>query len=200
MCRSVRILGRIQEAIMSIDKAGIQTMIKGCRAKKPNAQRDLVDRFSQRLYAICIRYIGDRHKAQDVLQEVFIRVFDKFHLYDPNKGPLYSWLSTIAVRYCINDLKKNKQKFINLEFISSEIYSQDMSAIEMLSKKELLDKISDLPDGYRQIFNLYAIEGYSHKEIAEIMKFQEVTSRSKFHRARKILIEKITFLKYRQYG
>lgn len=180
----------------------IQTMIEGCKAKDPKAQRALVDQFGRCLYAICIRYMGDRHSAQDVLQEVYIKVLDKFEMYDPEKGALYSWLSTITVRECLNEIKKNKNKnsYVDLEVISEEVFSQDLTAIEKMSSAELLEKIAELPEDYRMVFNLVAIEGYSHKEIAEMLNFKEVTSRSKFYRARKLLMESVIQFKLRQYG
>lgn len=144
--------------------------------------------------AVCMRYARHRLEAEDILQESFVKVFDNIKEFAA-KGSLEGWIRRIVVNTA---LKHNQRKYFTHEQIAVEELPE--TAIEpaiyaKLGEQELLDMIARLPDGYRIIFNLYAIEGYSHAEIAEMLDIQESTSRSQLVKARKMLQTQVENLK-----
>lgn len=165
-------------------------LVQGCLREDRRCQEQLYHRYSRRMYAVCLRYARHELEAQDMLQEGFIRVFDKlpgFRL----EGSLEGWIRRIMVHTAINHYRKlsfKNEKF-GLERLPEEPVSS--TALEQLGERELLALVAGLPDGYRMVFNLYAIEGYDHAEIAEILGCGESTSRSQLSKARKMLQMKI---------
>lgn len=141
---------------------------------------------------LCIRYMKDRDEAEDVLQEGFITMFNQLAAYQ-GRGSFEGWARRIFVTTALMHLRKN-DALKQSEDISEIRFLSDCgtSALEMLSYKELLKLVSELPDGFRIVFNMYVIEGYTHKEISEILNISEVTSRSQLSRARQWLKDKIT--------
>lgn len=178
----------------------IQAIIKGCKKNNPSAQRALVEDQGDRLYAICIRYIGDKVKAKDALQDCFIRIFKYINKYDPTKGDFEKWLNVLTVRQCFRQLEKKKLNLVEIDAIVQNTLATQPKAIETMSADEILKLVAGLPEGYRQIFNLYAIEGYSHKEISELLGLKESSSRSKLSRAKEMLRMKMFNLKLRSHG
>lgn len=178
----------------------IQAIIKGCKQNDAAAQRALVDCQGDRLYAICIRYIGDRERAKDVLQDCFIRIFKYIDKYDPTKGDFEKWLNVLTVRQCFKQLNKKKLDLVEIDVVIQNTIASQPKAIENMSKDEILKLIENLPDAYRQIFNLYVIEGYSHKEISELLDLKEASSRSKLSRAKEMLRMKMFNLKLGSHG
>ena len=136
--------------------------------------------------------MGDETKAQDILQETFIRIFKSFKTYDPEKGALSTWMRRIAVNCALKSLKKKSLEVSNLSVLDyEEKYSVAPDVISKLSHDDLLNLVQNLPDGYRQVFNLSVIEGYSHKEIAVMLGIAAVSSRSNLSRAKQLLRKKI---------
>lgn len=141
---------------------------------------------------ICLRYVASEDDAEDILQEAFIRAFRSLKQYKPEGGNLGGWIRTITVNTAIENYRKNKTRqhhysehsLDQQEAVNDEIIAQ----IEL---KELLSIIQQLPDGYRMVFNLYAIEGYTHKEISANLGISEGTSKSQFSRAKKLLQQMI---------
>jgi RNA polymerase sigma factor (sigma-70 family) len=142
---------------------------------------------------ICRRYAGDQHEAEDMLQEAFISIFSHINQFR-YAGSFEGWLKRITVNAAIKILQKRKIKIVGITNDQYELISPDFNVLSDLSAEDLLKIISQLPDGYRVIFNLYAIEGYSHDEIAAMLKIKAATSRSQLSKARAILKEKINFL------
>ena len=177
-----------------------QAIIQGCQAGKPAAQRALVDTEGDRLYAICIRYIGDREKAKDALQESFIRVFKYIKNYDKSKGSFEGWLTVITVRQCLKMLDKKQLHTIELNANKFDKADLSPSVISKMNADEILRKVESLPEGYRQVFNLYVIEGFTHAEIAKMLHLKEASSRSKLSRAKELLRSKLTYLKLQKDG
>jgi RNA polymerase sigma-70 factor (ECF subfamily) len=161
-------------------------IIAGCMNNDPVAQRELYNRFSPKMLSVCYRFAQSREDAEDMLQEAFIKVFTQIHTFQ-NKGAFEGWIRRIIVHTCINVLKRNK-KFndsVDIEFAQNAQVRESIPSI--LQAKQVVEAIRLLPLGYRTVLNLYAIEGYSHREIAEIMEIEESTSRSQFTRAKAML-------------
>jgi RNA polymerase sigma factor (sigma-70 family) len=171
---------RVDEKIL-IDKC-----LKGDR----DSQRILFERYCGKMLALCSRYSRHKLEAEDICQEGFIKVYKKLHQYE-HRGSLEQWIRRIMINTAIKYLKKGsvKNEQIGLEDYPEGVVNAD--AVSLLSEKELIGLISKLPDGYRLVFNMYAIEGMSHKEISEVLGIGESTSRSQLVKARKWLQEKI---------
>lgn len=163
-------------------------IIQGCKDGREEAYRALVDLYAEQLMGICMRYVRDRQKAEDILQETYIRVFKSVHKYEES-GTLTGWLIKIAVNFCLKELKKNKRLSFKEEELHFEKAIELPDVYDKLSTEDLLLILDRLPGPYRIIFNLNVIEGYSHKEIADMLGIQVSLSRTKLTRARKMLQE-----------
>ncbi|NNL93015.1 MAG: sigma-70 family RNA polymerase sigma factor [Saprospiraceae bacterium] len=172
-----------------------EEIIDGCRRGQAVSQRALVDQFSASLFSVCLRYIGSESKSKDVLQESFIRIFKSFKNFDSSKGSLQGWMRKITVNMALKTIEKEKIKFSPLSVDFNNSMSVEPSALHNMEADDLLKVVQTLPDGYRQVFNLSVIEGYSHKEIAQMLDIQEVSSRSNLSRAKQILRNKLIAFK-----
>ena len=163
-------------------------LVKDCLKEKPAAQRQLYDLFAGPMLGICYRYTKSMMDAEDILQEGFVRVFKNLHQYK-FEGELGGWIRKVMVTTAINYLKKNSKYQSELLFIDDHLHvvSNDHPEVKM-GAKELAEMIRQLPPGYQTIFNLHAVEGYSHVEIGQLLGIQEGTSRSQYARARALLI------------
>lgn len=177
------------------NQLSIEEIIIGCQKGKANCQKALVDRFSEQLYTVSLRYMGESNLAQDVLQDSFIRVFKAIDNFDPERGSLGGWMRKITVNVALKSLKKKKIKTTGLEVDIHNMVSVKPEALSNMANEELLEIVKSLPDGYRQVFNLSVIEGYSHKEIGEMMGIKEVSSRSNLSRAKELLRKKLSVFK-----
>lgn len=169
----------------------VEDIIRGCRQKDPGAQRSLYEMFSSRMYGVCLRYCGSRDDAQDILHEGFLKIFEKIRQFE-FRGSFEGWIRRIMVNTAL-ERYRNQNKFVSIRDDSIEDYEkpEDFDISEDITAKELMEMIEDLSPQYRMVFNMYAIEGYSHKEIAELLGITEGTSKSNLSRARVILQEKI---------
>ncbi len=168
-----------------------EDLIKGCRQGKRPFQEMLYRRYAKKMYGICLSYAGDRDFAQDMLQVAFIKVFRNLDNFE-ERGSLEGWIRRIVVRTAIDLLrqKTGKENFFEDITIDSSLNTDTIvynQALPDLGLKELMGFISRLPEGARMVFNLFALEGYSHKEIAQELNISEGTSKSQFNRARNIL-------------
>jgi RNA polymerase sigma-70 factor (ECF subfamily) len=150
-------------------------LVEGCQREDRRSQETLYGRFARRMYAVCLRYARHQMEAQDLMQE----------------GLLEGWIRRIMVHTCINHYRKKafQNERIGMEHMPEGTVSA--TAVEHLGQEELMKLIGELPDGYRMVFNLYAIEGYDHAEIAEMIGCGESTSRSQLAKARRMLQERI---------
>jgi len=172
-------------------------LIEGCLAGKRKAQNELYSRFAPALFGICLRYACNRSEAQDMLQEGFIKVFSSLSTFQ-NKGSLEGWIKRVVVNNALNYLRaKAKLQFTSdlseIENLADNIPEIDETAPPPDSNT-MLGLIQQLPEGYRMVFNLYVMEDYSHKEIAEIAGISENTSKTQLMRARNLLQKKINEL------
>jgi RNA polymerase sigma factor (sigma-70 family) len=144
------------------------------------------------MFGICLRYAKDSDEAEDLLQESFIRAFRNIKQFD-GKGALGAWLRKITINMCLEQYRKNKTLSEHLRNYSEE-YSNDKTldhALNNLALGHLIDLIQTLPPGFRTVFNLYAIEGFNHNEVSELLQISVGTSKSQYSRARQLLKEKI---------
>lgn len=164
-------------------------MLDGCLKNDAASQDALYSRFSPRMLGVCYRFAKNREDAEDMLQDGFIKVFSQMHQYR-NEGALEGWIRRIIVHTCINILKKNK-KFTDCVDIlqASGISIKEESIPSVIQAKEVVECIRLLPLGYKTVLNLYAIEGYSHREISNMLDIEESTSRSQYTRAKAMLEE-----------
>ncbi len=166
-----------------------EAILQGCLHNQPVAQRELYNRFSPKMLAVCYRFAHNREDAEDMLQEAFIKVFSQIHTFQ-NKGAFEGWIRRIIVHTCINHLKKNKRFNESVDIINANaIQVREESIPSIVQAKQIVECIRLLPIGYRTVLNLYAIEGYSHKEIADMLDIEESTSRSQYTRAKQMLEE-----------
>lgn len=167
-------------------------LIKNCLKGKAAAQRQLYEEFAPSMLGVCYRYTKSVHDAEDVLQEGFVRVFRFLDQYN-NQGELGAWIRKIMVNTALNYLKKSRKYQHDLLFDTTELHVITRDDPEViLHAKELAELIRQLPTGYQTIFNLNAIEGFSHVEIGQMLGISENTSRSQYMRARHLLISWIT--------
>ena len=171
-----------------------QTILVGCINNDPSAQRELYNRYSPKMLSVCYRFGNSREDAEDMLQEGFIKIFTQIHTFQ-NKGAFEGWIRRIIVHTCINFLKKNK-KFSNRIDLDQADYLEvkEETMPSVMQARQIIECIRQLPLGYRTVLNLYAMEGYSHKEIADMLDIEESTSRSQYTRA-KVMLEGILIKK-----
>ena len=164
-----------------------ELMLAGCLRNNATAQEALYSRFSPRMLGVCYRFAKNREDAEDMLQEGFIKVFTQMHQYR-NEGALEGWIRRIMVHTCINILKKNKKFSESVDIIhANSIHVKEDMIPSIMQAKQVVECIRILPLGYRTVLNLYAIEGFSHKEIANLLDIEESTSRSQYTRAKAML-------------
>jgi RNA polymerase sigma-70 factor (ECF subfamily) len=164
-------------------------MVQGCLDNLASAQEALYNRFSPRMLGVCYRFARNREDAEDMMQEGFIKVFTQIHQFR-GQGALEGWIRRIVVHTCINVLKKNKKFTDSVDlFHANSMYLNENNIPSILQAKQVVECIRLLPVGYKTVLNLYAIEGYSHKEIAAILDIEESTSRSQYTRAKSMLEE-----------
>lgn len=162
-------------------------MLAGCLTNNAGSQEALYNRFSPRMLGVCYRFAKNREDAEDMLQEGFIKVFSQIHQYR-SEGALEGWIRRIMVHTCINVLKKNKKFSDSVDITyANSIGIREESIPSIMQAKEVVECIRLLPIGYRTVLNLYAIEGYSHKEIGNVLDIEESTSRSQYTRAKAML-------------
>ena len=164
-----------------------ELIVQGCLDNIASAQEALYNRFSPRMLGVCYRFARNREDAEDMMQEGFIKVFTQIHQFR-GQGALEGWIRRIVVHTCINVLKKNKKFTDSVDlFHATNMYMNDSNIPSLLQAKQVVECIRLLPVGYKTVLNLYAIEGYSHKEIAAILDIEESTSRSQYTRAKSML-------------
>ncbi|MFH1005525.1 MAG: sigma-70 family RNA polymerase sigma factor [Bacteroidota bacterium] len=161
-----------------------EELVNGCIFKNSISQQLLFDRFKKKMMGICLRYADREEEAEDMLQNGFIKVFENITSFK-GIGSLEGWIRKIIINESLSYIRKNKNMKQNTDIKEIEYMLPGKNLIsESVNTKDLLKIIQKLPTGYRTIFNLYAIEGYSHKEIAEQLGISEGTSKSQYARAR----------------
>ncbi|WP_253931719.1 RNA polymerase sigma factor [Lewinella sp. W8] len=165
-------------------------LIEGSLRGDERCQRALFERYGPMLMAVCQRYCRTQAEAEDVLQDSFIRLFDKLPQYG-FKGSFAGWARRLTVNVALKTYQRKRYQLEQTGLENVPEGAGQPTAYAELGEKELLELVQALPDGYRLVFNLYAIEGYSHKEIGEMLGIQEASSRSQLLKARKVLQQQI---------
>lgn len=172
----------------------------GCKRKDPRAQRMLYELFKSKLMGISRRYAASFEEAQDVLQEAFIKIFKSIHQLE-STDKLEGWMKSIVVRTAIDCYHKQKAREVLFSKFDDESLNvkDEQDILRGMTDVELIGIVNSLPTGCRLIFNLYAIEGYNHPEIAVMLSISEGTSRSQYHHAKSLLKEKLKSIKPTEY-
>lgn len=161
-----------------------EQIVEGCIKKDAIAQKHLYEKFVRKMMGVCLRYADSTEEAEDVVQNGFISVFENISSYR-GTGPLEGWIRRIMVNTALTNIRKNKKLKQNIELDSVEFMLPSTNQLnESFEARDLLKIIQTLPTGFRTVFNLYAIEGYSHKEIADMLNISEGTSKSQYSRAK----------------
>ncbi|WP_285010818.1 RNA polymerase sigma factor [Pedobacter faecalis] len=175
---------------MKLTQYTTEELLNGCRAGNRRVQEALYRQMSAKMLAVCMRYARDAMEAEDILQNGFIKIFQKIGEYRSD-GAFEGWIRRIMVNTAIEHYRKNKR---SMHIVSIEETTEQPSGninLNNLGMQDLMKVIQKLADGYRMVFNMYAIEGYSHKEIAESLGISEGASKSQLSRARSILKQEI---------
>ena len=167
-----------------------QKLLKACKQNNREAQKQLYERFAPKMLLVASRYCRSIQEAEDVLQESFIKVFRTLSSLN-SESRIEGWIRKIVVNTALNQNRSKLYLFPMTEVQEYTSVTDSDVSVSGLHFEELLGKVQSLPDGCRIIFNLYAIEGFTHKEIAEKLKISEGTSKSQYARARQLLIEMI---------
>lgn len=168
----------------------IDSLLDGCRRGERKAQEQLYRGMSSRMMAVCMRYAKDSYEAEDMLQMGFVKVFNKVSEFR-NEGSFEGWIRRIMVNTAIEGYRKNLRAMSVVDIDEVHDVPQTTFDMSQLETKDLLRLVQQLSSGYRMVFNMYVIEGYSHREISEALGISEGASKSQLSRARAILKEKI---------
>lgn len=164
-----------------------QDLILACKKRNRQAEKELFLKFAPKVLTLCRRYIPDEHRAQDMVQECFIQIFEHIDRYDSEKGDFGGWLYRVSTNTVLKSLRNSKKELptVYLENLPEEEITEE--AFEFIPNDLLLKSIRELPDGYRQVLNLSIFENWTHKEISQSLNITESTSRSQLTRAKKLL-------------
>jgi len=167
-------------------------LIEGCKQDNPKMQRALYNKYNRLMYGVCLRYAAGADDAKDIVQEGFIKVFKNIHSFQA-KGSFEGWIRRIMIHTAIEHYRKRSRYFmVDID----EVYELELDAdiLGEMSCEEILDLVQQLPAGYRTVFNLYVMEGYTHQEISVALNISVGTSKSQLSRAKKLLQERIKFM------
>ena len=161
-------------------------LISGCLQGDRRMQEELYRRFSPRMYAVCLRYAGNSEEAEDILQEGFVKIFKKLDSFR-SEGSFEGWIRRIFVNTAIEHFRRKRYLMPVTEKEENTIEGKYTSVLDELAEKDILALVQELSPGYRTVFNMYVVEGYTHKEIADMLGISEGTSKSQLSRAKVIL-------------
>jgi RNA polymerase sigma factor (sigma-70 family) len=175
----------------------LESVIEGCIKNKRKAQVELYNYYAPMLLAVCSRYVADTSEAEDILQEGFYKILKSIKEYT-GKGYFENWMRRIMVNTAITHFHREKKHYYHeeIELVNEHELQFDISPDKTIEEKELFDLLTRMPEGYRIIFNLYAIEGYKHKEIAEQLNIEESTSKTQYLRAKNWIIKEMKKLNW----
>ncbi len=166
-------------------------LVSECLKGKASAQRTLFQLHSGKMFAVCLRYMGSTMEAEEVLQESFIKVFEKLNQWK-GEGPLGGWIRTIVVNTALTRIKNNKKFRLDKNIDEAVALSDNgEDQLQALQAADLMKLIAQMPDGYKTVFNLFVVEGYGHKEIADLLGISESTSKTQFLKAKNWLVKRI---------
>lgn len=161
-------------------------LIQGCINGDRQMQRLLYDSYSPKMYGVCLRYAGNENDANDIMQEAFIKVYKNVAKFR-REGSFEGWIRRIFVNTAIEHYRKKVKLYNVTEVHENIIEDQELNALDNLATKDILNIVNELSPGYKSVFNMHVIEGYSHKEIADLLGITEGTSKSQLARAKGVL-------------
>lgn len=178
-----------------IYRAKEEELIQGCLRKDRTAQKQVFDLFASPMLGLCKRYIKNQAEAEDTLICAFTKIFEKIHQFK-HEGSFEGWIRRIVINEALTRLRKNRMMYVETE-LADAVHEPDYDSADNLAVEDIMNMVRALPDGYRIVFNMYAIDGYNHKEIADHLGISENTSKSQLSRARnylkRLLLEEQTF-------
>ena len=173
-------------------------LLEGCRRGDRKMQQELYNRFAPKMYGVCLRYASNAEEAEDILQEGFIKIFNKINSYR-GEGSFEGWIRRIFVNTAIEHFRKKTYLQPITETEENTVEGKYLSVLDSLAEKDIIQLIQQLSPGYRTVFNMYVVEGYTHKQIADILGISEGTSKSQLSRAKLILQDLVkTFIEKRK--
>ena len=175
----------------------LEKVIAGCKKNKRKSQIALYEHYSSRLLGICARYVANTSEAEDILQDAFIKIFKNIQSYT-GQGHFEGWMKKVVVNTAITHFNREKKNYYHeeIENVNEDAVQLELSPDKEYDFVELNKMLTTMPEGYRLIFNLYAIEGYKHKEIAEKLNIEESTSKSQYLRAKQWIIKEMKKLNW----
>lgn len=168
-------------------------IIKKCKRNNARAQRELYEMYRVKWFMICLRYSRDRDEAEDMMQEGLISIFKQIKQYDPDKASFPAWSNKVMVNAALQYLRKWKKIQFNqdIDDYENQFEQEDEDIYGKIGARELTAMVQNLPDGYRTVFNLYVMEGYKHREIAEMLSISENTSKTQLLKAKNMLRDRL---------
>lgn len=167
-------------------------IIKKCKRNNARAQRELYEMYRVKWFMICLRYSRDRDEAEDMMQEGLISIFKQIKQYDPDKAGFPAWSNKVMVNAALQYLRKWKNIQFNQDIDDYEDkFHHEDDVYSKIGARELTAMVQNLPDGYRTVFNLYVMEGYKHREIAEMLSISENTSKTQLLKAKNMLRDRL---------
>lgn len=163
-------------------------LVEGCRRGERKAQHKIYQLYSKAMYNTCMRITNDASEAEDILQEAFVDAFGKIHTFK-GEATFGAWLKRIVINKAINQVKKRKLDLVSVEKFDFKEDLEEENTEMQFQVKKVHKAIQLLPDGFRTVLTLYLLEGYDHREIAEILGISESTSKSQYNRAKKKLVQ-----------
>lgn len=169
-----------------------KNIIKACRRNELSAQEELYQFYADRLYYVIFRYVNDKYFIENIMQDVFLKVFINISKYDEKKAALSTWIKRIAIHESINHCKKKSLNYVSIDYINDVSNAKSEAlALSNLKAEDIITLITKIPEKYRIIFNLFEIDGYGHREIAELLEIKTSTSRSYLTRAKQMIQEQL---------
>ena len=176
---------------MIFNRTNTDHIIDGCKKNNRIAQEQLYKSYYQALMNMCMRYTINEEDAKHILNNGFLRVFKSIQQFNPGKATLYTWIRTIVMNCCLDHLRSKQQLNISNELHEARDYATEPDIHDKMNAKQILSLLKTLPAATQTVFNLYVVDGYSHKEIAEMLQVSEGTSKWHLSEARKILKQKL---------
>ncbi|MEQ8244967.1 RNA polymerase sigma factor [Fulvivirga sp.] len=171
---------------LKIHQTDEEALIGQCRKFDRQAQKALYEKYAAKMFAVCLRYVKEPTEAEDVAITAFVKIFEKIDQFK-GEGSFEGWIRRIMVNESLTYIRKNKSMYLEVDIEMADREPDYGSLNNQLEADDLMKLVQELPTGYRTVFNLYAIEGYSHKEIADELGISENTSKSQLSRARALL-------------
>lgn len=169
-------------------------ILSECISGNRKAQKQLYDLNKVKMFTLCLRYMSNKMDAEDMLQEGWVKVFKQLKTYNSDKGTFYGWMRKIFVNTNLEFLRKKRLKFEELGDFQFNSHSYESRVVSDMSMQELVKILQVLPNGYRSVFNLYVIEGYTHKEIGEALGISPNTSKTQLMKAKQMMQSKVRIL------